>query len=161
VHDLSLGIFTTLFGLTVSEVHSSATITGDFNALNAVGSVSLVNGSASSGISSQTLASNPAANTHIDVLSLFGLAGISLTLNEQILTGDGLTSRGLEVNAIHLGFANFSSGAGVLNGDIIISHSAAQVQAQSDPVHALPEPATLALEALALTALPLFRRRNA
>ena len=93
----------------------------------------------------------------MDVLGLLGLTGVSLILNEQILTGDGISNAGMAVNAIHLEFNDFTSGLGILNGDIIIGHSEAQVQALPAQV---PEPGTLALTALALAAMLRFRHRG-
>lgn len=143
-----------LLKLTASEIQSSSVITGDFNALTAVGSTSLANAFLNNSL---LLSANPAPNTHVDVLGLLGLAGVNLILNEQILTGDGLTNRGLEVNAIHIGFTDFALGLNVLNGDIIIAHSEAQFLAQADPAQ-VPEPGTLALAMMALAALVWFRR---
>jgi hypothetical protein len=145
VDNVGLNIFAGLLGLTADEVQSTASITSGFNSLNAVGSTTLTNAALSSLLTSVGLGASPAPNTHVDVLGLFGLTGVSLILNEQIQTGDGVNGLGLAVNAIHLGFINFASGLNVLNGDIIISHSEVQVQAQPDfrlanPVIQNPQP---------------------
>lgn len=64
---------------------------------------------------------NPAPNTSID---LSGISGTnSLILNEQTISGDGITARGVISNALHLSL----NVAGVITADVIISHAQAAV----------------------------------
>jgi len=133
VDDLGLSVFANLLGLSADVVQSSASINGNFGSLSAAGSADLTNAVLSTlGLVNVGLAANPAPNTHVDVLGLLGLTGVSLILNEQTVTGNGVNSQSMAVNAIHLGFDNFLSGTNTLNGDIIISHSEAQATAFRD-----------------------------
>jgi hypothetical protein len=104
------------------------------------------------------------------------LSGLSIILNEQveICTTDFFCS--IAVNAMRISFDNFSHtglftslaplfGATIgntltLDGDIIISHSQAMMQAIEDPVQ-IPTPGSLALVALALGLMLAYRRRLA
>jgi hypothetical protein len=55
------------------------------------------------------------------------LLGIKIVLNEQIVTGDGVNTRGLTVNAIHIYLTDVEiAGIGIVTGDIIIAQSKAQ-----------------------------------
>ncbi len=65
------------------------------------------------------LASNPPPNT---VVPIVGLAGVSIILNEQIVTANQIT-----VNAIHIRFLNLPVGADFLTGDIIVSQAVASL----------------------------------
>ena len=155
VANLSLGVTSflgDLLGLKVGLIQSSATIGGDYGALTAVGTTTLADVFLSVPLG-LPLDARPAPNTHVAGALLQPL-GVSLILNEQILSGDGLTSRGLEVNAIHLAFTGFVLGLNVLNGDVIIGHSEAQVSA-------VPAPPALLLLGSSLLGLLGFRRRAA
>lgn len=96
-----------------------------------------------------------APNTQI--LSLGGVAGLDLILNQQIITGDGISLSGIEVNAIQLSFNGVDLGlpllSETLNGNVYVGHSRASMTAS------IPEPATLPLFMGAL-ALVAHRRRN-
>lgn len=103
--------------------------------------------------------------------TLFGdLAGTDLTgsidiiLNEQIFSGDGISSAGIEVNALHITFnsvgAEFFSSLGIklddtnlLTGDVIIAHSEASLIA-------VPEPGTVGVLVAGAVMLGLRRRRR-
>lgn len=90
------------------------------SALTASGSTSLVNASAGGllGLGLRVTA-NPAPNT-----VLLNLLGVRLVLNEQLLGGDGVRTRSLTVNAIHLSINNALLVAiGGLSSDVLISHS--------------------------------------
>lgn len=70
-----------------------------------------------------TIDSNPTPN-----FELINLLGIRVVLNEQIVTGDGVNSRGITVNAIHVDLTNtVLSLIGALSGDIVIAQSQAEV----------------------------------
>jgi hypothetical protein len=146
--DLGVGALG-LIGLNVEAVKSTASVYGDFGALVAAGETILAGAELSILGVPIALIDIPAPNTVVD-LSLAGLVGVSLILNEQIFTGNGIDSIGLVVNAIHLSFNAFVSGAASLTGDIIISHAQAQISTMPGEVAApapapIPEPGTLAL----------------
>ncbi len=70
-----------------------------------------------------TIDSNPTAN-----FELINLLGIRVVLNEQIITGDGVNSRGITVNAIRIDLTDtILSLIGALSGDIVIAQSQAEV----------------------------------
>lgn len=129
VDDLALSIVGALQLLTIGAdtVVSTADVSGDCGAesLTATGSTTIegasVGGTLGLGLS---IAVNPPPN-----FELINLLGIRVVLNEQIVTGDGVTSRGITVNAIHVDLTNtILTLIGALSGDIIISQSQAQVQ---------------------------------
>lgn len=116
----------TLLGLTATKVESTADIAGVCGtSLTATGTTTVVDG-ATSGILGQgfTIPPNPAPNT-----VLLDQLGVKVILNEQIVGGNGVNSRSLTVNAIHVDINNtLLSLIGVLSGDFIIGQSQAQVQ---------------------------------
>lgn len=129
VDDLSLSVVGALPLLTIGAdtVVSTADVSGDCGAgsLTATGTTTIegasVGGTLGLGLSIDV---NPPPN-----FELINLLGIRVVLNEQIVTGDGVTSRGITVNAIHVDLTNtILSLIGALSGDIIISQSQAQVQ---------------------------------
>lgn len=129
VDDLVLSIVGSLPLLTIGAdtVVSTADVSGDCGAgsLTATGTTTIegasVGGTLGLGLS---IAVNPTPN-----FELINLLGIRVVLNEQIVTGDGVTNRGITVNAIHVDLTNtILSLIGALSGDIIISQSQAQVQ---------------------------------
>lgn len=152
----SLIDFATL-SLTADAVGSTAEVQGDYGALVATGDTTLANASLNLetplGTISVALDAMPAPNTIVDVSAL-GLAGITLILNEQLIGGDGISSRDIMVNAIHLILDVDLLGLAGLSGDIIIGHSEASLLA-------VPEPATLALMGLGVCALCWQSRRKA
>lgn len=129
VDGLSLSVVGALPLLTIGAdtVVSTADVSGDCGAgsLTATGATTIENGSAGGTLGlGLSIASNPSPN-----FELINLLGIRVVLNEQIVTGDGVTSRGITVNAIHVDLTNtVLSLIGVLSGDIIIAQSKAQVQ---------------------------------
>ncbi|BBA33914.1 putative uncharacterized protein [Methylocaldum marinum] len=144
VLDIGIGALG-LISLNLEAVASTASVSGDFGALAAAGETTLAGAALSIAGTPIALIDIPAPNTVVD-LSVLGLVGVSLLLNEQILTGDGVSNLGLAVNAIHLSFNAFVLGIASLTGDIIISHAQAQIAAMPGQVAApIPEPGTLAL----------------
>ena len=161
---LRLAFFTDHLVLNADLVSSGATAGGDFGALY-TGGVTLLRGGHIDPIPGfgRNLPRDPAMNTAVDLFGRFGLEGVSLVLNEQIVYGDGVSMAGISVNGIHLHFENFvvdpsPEDSLVLNGDVIFGHAQAEIRAEPDLV--IGEPSTLALLACALCAVaaPLRRR---
>jgi hypothetical protein len=100
-----------------------------------------------------SLFSNPAPNT-----LLFSIVGLSITLNEQTLFGDGITSTGIGTNAIDIAFNNFALGTNLLNGNIIVGHT--EAFASLGQLSAVPEPATWAMMLLGFVGVGLAMRRR-
>lgn len=164
--------FFNVAGMTLT---SSASVTGDFGSFTTAGSSTIIdaNGAGDGFATFNVLGvnfniavdsfGNAAPNTTLTINSAssalfadaFGtdLTGsLTIILNEQIITGDGITSRGIEVNALHVIFNNagaeFFNALGVniddsslINGGYIVGHSQAALQA-------VPEPSTVCLLAL-------------
>jgi uncharacterized repeat protein (TIGR01451 family) len=154
VHDLGISLVPVapLLTLHADEVRSSAVIGGTCgSALTATGSSTLVNAGAGGtlGLGLQIGASVP-ANT-----VLLNLLGIRIALNEQIVGGDGITSRTISVNAIHVSVQNSLLGPlGKLTSDIVIAHSDAQVVCAPPPPPPPPPPAPKADLGVSLAAAP-------
>jgi hypothetical protein len=142
INALSFGFITTALGgsgigITSTLLMSSSTVTGDYGSLTATGSLTVehlsitVNGVAVAGFADFT--GSIAANTTVDLGAAF--IGASLILNEQILSGDGISSRDLTVNAVDLRLVSTGvAGLGTLDGQVIIEHSyAAQTAAVPEP----------------------------
>lgn len=65
---------------------------------------------------------NPPANTGVD-LNALGIAGATLILNEQVIEGDGITSRKKTSNGLRLTLNIL----GTITGQVIIAHSSAGI----------------------------------
>jgi uncharacterized repeat protein (TIGR01451 family) len=153
VHDLGLSLVPVvpLLTLHADEVRSSAAIGGTCgSALTATGTTTLINAGAGGTLGlGLHLGASVAPNT-----VLLNLLGVRVVLNEQIASGDGVTSRALAVNAIHVSVQNSLLGAlGRLSGDVVIAHSEARVVCAAPPPPP-PPPSGEADLALALTADP-------
>jgi uncharacterized repeat protein (TIGR01451 family) len=139
VHDLGISLVPVapLLTLHADEVQSSAVIGGTCGtALTATGSTTLVNAGAGGtlGLGLQIGATVP-PNT-----VLLNLLGVRVVLNEQVVGGDGITSRSISVNAIHISVQNSLLGPlGRLSGDIVIAHSNAQVVCAPPPPPPTPK----------------------
>jgi hypothetical protein len=89
------------------------------------GTMSIANASTSGLLSGVSISANPAANT-----VLLNVAGVKVTLNEQIVSGTQIT-----VNAIHIKLTSaLVSGLGLLTGDIIVSQSVASMSSCSGTI---------------------------
>lgn len=128
VDDLSVSIVGLLPLLTIGAdtVSTTAEVTGSCSdeTLTATGTTTLENAGAGGTLGiGLTISSNPPPN-----FELLNLLGIRVVLNEQIVTGDGVNSRGITVNAIRIDLTNtILSLIGALSGDIIIAQSQAEV----------------------------------
>lgn len=129
VNDLGAAILDQ-FGLTADSVQSTSTVSGECGALTALGTTTLTNPTATGPLgSSLVIDESPAPNT-----VLFDEGGIRVILNEQIPSGDGITSQGLTVNAIRIILTNVPTpDASVLTGDLIIAQSVSAVECDVVP----------------------------
>jgi hypothetical protein len=159
VNDLSLSIagLASLFNLSATTIqsYSQANSVGGLDASGTTTIEGLNLGGTLLGalLIDSSLFVNPAPNT-----ILFSGGGLSIILNEQIALGDGLTSIGIETNAIHIGLDNFLLGTGLVDGDIIIGHS--QAFATIAQAAAVPEPSTWAMMLLGFGAIGFRMRRR-
>ena len=121
--------FAGLLGIDATTVRSSVQIDGTCGAtLNAVATTLIEGGQAFGSLlgvgGSVAINASPPPN-----FVLLNVAGIRVVLNEQSIAGNGVTLRSATVNAIHVYFTNAPVALlGILNGDIVIGHSEAQVQ---------------------------------
>lgn len=157
INQLDLLISQSLISLNATEITSSADISGDYNAFTTTAGSSIAGtaGDASNQAlltvlgAEFLLEANAAPNTMFSIDSSFGgpLAGfvgsIDVFLNEQIATGDGVNSQGVEVNALRLAFNGVQVDIGgvsptLLNGEVIFANSQAEL-------NAVPEPSSMAL----------------
>jgi hypothetical protein len=135
--------------LEATTIQSTAEVSGDFGALVRTGTTTL-EGLSILGI--PVLDVTPAPNT-----VLLELLGITIIANEQTITGDGISAAGIEVNALHIIFDDAVAGLGLLSGNIIISHSEAELIAEPNIVD-VPEPGSLLILASGITLLFGLRR---
>jgi hypothetical protein len=149
VNDLSVLDILLVAVLEATTIQSTAEVSGDFGALVATGTTTL---EALSILGIPVLDVTPAPNT-----VLLDVLGLTIIANEQIITGDGISNAGIEVNALHIIFDDFIAGIGLLSGDVIISHSEAELTAVRDIVD-VPEPGSLLILASGITLLFGLRR---
>lgn len=121
---LNLAGLVPLLTLSASTITSNANISGDCGAFAADGDSVIedaqVGGTLGLGL---VLPQNPQPN-----LVLLDLLGLRVIVNEQILTGDGVTSLGLAVNALRVELDVSILGIGALSGEIVLGHSEAYVE---------------------------------
>ncbi len=142
--DVVLG---SILDLSAGVIQAEASVSGDYGSLASLGDSILTDVDLSILGNTVTVDANAAPNT-----VLFDSLGIQVVLNEQIEGGDGVTSRSLEVNAIHIYFDDVAAGLGLLNGDIKIAHAYAEMNA------VVPAPGGVA--ALGMCGVLASRRRR-
>jgi hypothetical protein len=162
VNNLNLGVLgglvggNSLLGLTATTITANSTVTGHFGALGADPSsgATITNLALSILGTSVTIPATIAPNTTLNVNTILG--GVSIILDEQIISGNGTSGFMLTTNAIDIHFLNVGvSGLGTLNGQIVIDHTEAQLSAS-----AVPEPTSLALVFAGAGVLGLVRIRK-
>jgi len=140
-----------LLSISATTINANASVTGDFGSLTATGSTLFENLTIS--VLGTTIQGALTGSASPNTALLTGVAGLSIFLNEQILAGDGITSRGITVNGIRINFNGVAiAGGGVLNGDIVIGRAQASLNAR-EGMAAVPEPSSLALMGLGGTTL--------
>lgn len=156
VNGLSLNLGSTLssiLGVSATTVTSTSSVSGS-GFLNATGSTSLenllINGSAIGSPISLSGTVMPSAN---DIV--FNSGGLLIELNRQVPAGNGTTSDGITTDAIYIDFTNFILGTGLLNGDIIVSQSQADILGSAQ---AVPEPGVWALMLIGFAGLGVAMR---
>lgn|GEM_PF-1768933 len=173
ISDLNLGLIfeplnlplpLTVLGLTASTISSSSEVV-DSGGLIATGDTQIEGLGLSTDVLSLLgidlgLAVNPDPNT-----VLVDLLGLRIVLNEQISNDVGGTGLGLETNAIHISFDDFGLSVlgldpQILNGDIYVGHTYAEVALLADEPAQVPEPAALGLFAVGILGLGLGLRRR-
>ncbi len=128
-------LLTKLLTLSATTVGSTAVVDGACGALTALGTSVIENAQVGGLLGvGLTVPSDPTPN-----FVLLDALGIRIVLNEQSTTGNGSTSRGISVNAIHVELDVSLLGIGALSGDIVLGHSEAEVQCSFVPT-ATPSP---------------------
>lgn len=155
INNLSLGLassISTLFNISATTIQSfsQANTVGGFDASGTTTIEGLTLGGTLFGALTfdGSLFVNPAANT-----VLFNAGGLSIILNEQILSANGITT-----NAINIGFTNFPIGTGIQNGNIILAQT--QASATAGMGGAVPEPGTWAMMLLGFGGMGVALRRR-
>ncbi len=134
-------------------LQSDSTVSGDFGALVPTGTTTIaaitINGS-----NFVNLNNIPANTNLLAFLGLGPILGINLIANEQVVIGDCITTCMIETNALHVVFNGGLIGGTLVNGDLILGHSEAKL-------NAVPVPAALWLFGSGLLGLLGVARRKA
>jgi len=139
VNNLNLGLNTILLlhelGISATTISSTSSVSGVGGPLSAAGSTTIedlnVGGLAAGlGFSASGTITPPANDVILNLL------GLEVILNAQQPLGNGITTDGIVTTAILVDFNNFVLGTGILNGDIAIAQSEAEIS-NTTP---MPEP---------------------
>jgi uncharacterized repeat protein (TIGR01451 family) len=113
-----------LLGLTAQSIEARAQVSGVCGNLSAEGPTELIGARVSAlGGGLLDLPVNPPPNFTVD-LSALGIVGVTLRLNEQVITGNS-TQRSISVNALRLD-VSANAVLAALTGDIVIGHARVQ-----------------------------------
>lgn len=157
------------FNLTADTISSTSVIDGDYGALAATGNSIIQNLGISVAGVDLDIASLLGVDGSIDadgfitvdpnteILDVGGIAGLNLTFNEQITSGDGIADLALQTTALKVTFNGVDLGLplinGALNGEASIGYSFASMSA-------VPEPASCGMVLLGAIAVATVRRRR-
>ena len=130
VNELTANIVNALL-LDATTLGATAQVSGDYNAFSVTGGSVIEDLDLSVGGADVAVPVTFGPNT-----VLFNGLGLMIVANEQITTGDGISSRGFEVNALHIFFDDFAAGLNVIDGDIILGHAEAELTASPVPLPA-------------------------
>ncbi|QJU58625.1 PEP-CTERM sorting domain-containing protein [Sphingomonas sp. AP4-R1] len=155
VNGLTLGLnalFTSFLSVSSGVISSTTTFDGSsFLGVSSIANLAVNSAVLTLPLNASALVSTAANRTLVDIL------GLKITLNEQIAsdtTSNGINTRSLTTNALHVSYNDFAFGGGLLNGDVIVGQS--QVIA-TQPV---PEPATWAMMILGFGMIGAMLRRH-
>lgn len=171
---LLLGSNQTALGLSASTIYSQTLVSGDYGAMAASAMSYIENmslnlfGMGEIDLASLGLVADANgfiyADPNFTVLDVNGITGLDLILNEQISTCTAVQCNS-EVNALKLRFDGVNMGGlgldlgslldGTLNGEIILGHAYANLNAR---VNAVPTPASVGLFGVVLLLLGCLRR---
>ncbi|MEO9930887.1 PEP-CTERM sorting domain-containing protein [Rhodopirellula bahusiensis] len=157
--DLSIGelpVLADVLSITADAITVSSVVDGDFGALSPVGTMNVTNFRVFVNGAQVGALLNGDITADFDFgLSTF-LGGATLTLNEQNIVGDGISSSSLETNAINLQLINVGVPAvGAIDGNVLVGLTGASLQAS-----AVPEPSSLAILSAASLGGVFWRRRR-
>jgi len=132
-------------------VRAEATVAGDFGAFTRTGVTTLTGLAINVNGTDLVIPVSPGPN-----FVLFDFAGLTIVLNEQIQSGNGINDAGIAVNAIHVFADNV---AGFANGELIFGHAnayAAGIAASA----VIPEPTSAGLVLMGVGMMVLRRKRR-
>lgn len=147
-----------LLNITSATIGSTSTSSGQYSALSSVGASILEGLMISVSGVNITIPLNPAPNTLL-VLAGLGIdpnivANLSIMLNEQLPTGNGIDTSGINTNALHVSINALNLGLITgLNGDIVVGKSTSSLTA-------VPEPSALAIVMSGIAGCMIKRRRG-
>ncbi|WP_160167087.1 PEP-CTERM sorting domain-containing protein [Rhodopirellula baltica] len=153
-----------VISITADTMTVSSSVSGNFNALSSTGAMNVENLAISVGGAAIDLTGIVDANGDIAVNTLVPLvgtlAGVSLVLNEQSTTGNGIEELGLQTSAISLRIDAVAISDGVatvgdLSGITYVGRTNASLNAS-----AVPEPSSLAILGIASLGGVIWKRRH-
>lgn len=153
-----------VISITADTITVFSSVSGNFNALSSTGAMNVENLAISVGGSAIDLSGIVDANGDIAVNTLVplvgSLAGVSLVLNEQSTTGNGIEELGLQTSAISLQIDAVAISDGVatvgdLSGITYVGRTNASLNAS-----AVPEPSSLAILGIASLGGVIWKRRH-
>lgn len=169
VNGLSFSFTNSLLGIDLPSLLtvSASTISSNSSASGAGG---LLSASGDSTIEDLSLSGALLAGIDIDlgavidgaanaVLLDSDILGLRITANEQIELGDGVTSTGIETNALRITLSDFLLNGGLLNGDIYIGRSRAFAEL-GEAAADVPAPGAIGLFGLGMLGIAGWRRRR-